>query len=220
MSKRLFADISDNNGPVDLAAYAGAGHRMIAIKASEGVSYTNPRHAVATAEAHRLGLVVVHYHFCRLADGSAVIAEARHFNRTVASHFEVGDILVLDVEDRGAMSQDRLAAYVAAFDRALVGHLGVSPYVYASRSWLTDIQPPIRVGSRRFWVASYGAGVPRLGFHRHRWAHQFTDGSMGAKPHEMAGIGRCDISRLTAYGSADLTVRRRRRRRAGLKVAR
>lgn len=220
MRRTLFADISSNNDSPNLGMYAKAGHRLVAIKATEGQTYNNGGHAREAHRAHDLGLVVAHYHFCRPGAVHDVSAEMRHFWRAVVPVFEPGDLLVLDFEVNQDGQWPSDAAYVAACDRALTSHAGIAPILYCPLGFTHNLVPALRISSRNFWVAAYPGPVRRLGLHRHRWAHQFTDGLVGGKPRSMAGIGRCDVSRLTPWGLADLTVRRARRRRAGLKVAR
>lgn len=220
MNRRYFTDTSSNNGPVDLAAYAKAGHRLIGIKATEGQSYSNPHHANTALAAHSHGLVVIHYHFCRPRGSADVYAEARNFMRHTGPVWQRGDIAVLDLEVRPGEPGFSAARYLLLLANHIEVAHGIKVYVYTGLAYLQESKPALRVGSRMFWIADYGAVPPRLGLRRHRWAHQFSDGQIGAEPHEAAGIGKCDMSRLTSIGLADLAIRRTRRRRHGLKVAR
>lgn len=217
MPSRLFADLSDNNAAFNAHAYASAGHQLVALKASEGVGFTDPKHGPRADQAHHAGLLVAHYHFCRPDTHPDHAGEAETFWAAVKPFEWPGDFLVLDLEvtPRGGMAQ--AAGYLAGFDAALhriSGHRAVG-YTYVS--YLDEAGPRLQVASRRWWIAAYGSKPGRLGAGRHRWAWQYTDGRDGPTPHRFAGIGQCDGSRLFLPASRDVAQRiaRRRHRHAG-----
>lgn len=91
-------DVASYN-PVD---YATAGLSLVIVKATEGSSYLNPKHAaqVATGRAH--GLVVGHYHFNR---PGSVSTQVDYFLAHAAAR--PGDLLVADWEDQGVPYTDK-----------------------------------------------------------------------------------------------------------------
>jgi GH25 family lysozyme M1 (1,4-beta-N-acetylmuramidase) len=192
------ADVSSNNGAVDLHAYAKAGHAAIAIKASEGTGYVNPEHRAQCATAHHYGLTVVHYHFARPGRGD-ISAELALFHRTWLEGWRKGDYLALDLEVNEANS----AWYARAFLGALK-HFGHPAILYTYRSFRTEHLAGVKV--ERLWLADYVAPLSNAG----SWAKQYTDGVNGPEPHRYAGIGQCDGSVLNRTTAAVLWLRKLR----------
>ena len=113
----LFADLSNNNRYFNAARYRRAGHRLVALKASEGDGFVDERHARWSAEAHHAGLAVVHYCYCTPGRGSGRAA-ADLFWSVVDRHFIPGrDRLALDMEVFD--SPGTVSAYLAEADGRL-----------------------------------------------------------------------------------------------------
>ncbi|WP_329171802.1 GH25 family lysozyme [Streptomyces sp. NBC_01477] len=92
---------------IDVASYQSSdysttGLDFVIVKATEGSSYVNPKHAaqIATGRAH--GLVVGHYHFARPGSMSA---QADYF--LAQAGVKAGDILAFDWEDTGVSGADK-----------------------------------------------------------------------------------------------------------------
>jgi GH25 family lysozyme M1 (1,4-beta-N-acetylmuramidase) len=191
------ADVSSNNGAVDLRAYAAAGHAAIAIKASEGTGYVNPGHRAQADEAHRLGLTVVHYHFARPGRGQ-LHAELANFHRTYLAAWRNGDYVCLDLEvTEGA----DVAWYARAFLGALKGY-GHPTILYTYRAFAGEHLQGVRAD--RWWIADYSGALSS----EHAWAKQYTDGQEGPGPHHYAGIGNCDGSVLNVKTALTLWARK------------
>jgi GH25 family lysozyme M1 (1,4-beta-N-acetylmuramidase) len=196
---RLMADVSSNNGAINLAAYAAAGHAGIAIKASEGVGYVNPLHKEWCAEAHWHGLTVVHYHFARPGHLS-VGRELANFHHTWLEGWRQGDMLALDLE----VSEIRdTAGYARAFLQGL-GSFGHPVVLYTYHAFRAEHLAGVKAD--RLWVADYSAPLSS----EHQWAKQYTDGVNGPQPHHYAGIGQCDGSVLNWKTAATWWARKLR----------
>lgn len=192
------ADVSSNNGAINLAAYSQAGHAAIAVKATEGTGYTNPFHKRWCDEAHWHGLTVVHYHFARPRGTTG--AEVAHFRGAWRSAWRKGDFLALDLE----VNEGRdLAGYAAAFLHALEG-FGHPAVLYTYRAFRDEHL--LGVHPKRLWLADYSSPLSN----EHRWAKQYTDGANGPAPHHYAGIGDCDGSVLNVTTAAILAARKLR----------
>lgn len=194
---RLMADISDYQSSFDARAYRRAGHRIIMIKAAEGLSAAGALlHSRRCREAHDEGLIVVHYHYLHGHDG-----EGRFLAERVSGVWKSDDALCADVEiasvSAGAVQQWEGQLRARAFPRI---------FGYSGRSFLTERQAMARTLLKGWVIADYGTlkapnigdrlacgGTPCLG-------RQFTDGLYGSGPHGMSGIGRCDITWLTRKG--------------------
>jgi GH25 family lysozyme M1 (1,4-beta-N-acetylmuramidase) len=197
----LFADLSNNNGDQDTFhghAYKSAGHKVIALKVSEGASFVDPRHAAWAHAAHAAGPAVIHYHFGRPESGNP-IGQATHFHNTVKPHFIKGrDRLCIDLEtSMPAEGRAWLREYEAQLIRLKVDtHNDLVGYTF--KSYFEQGQLTITSGA--WWIAAWGALMREregLGRDQYLWAQQYTDGVHGPEPHTFAGIrGHCDGSTI------------------------
>lgn len=195
----LFADLSNNNGDASAFhghAYKSAGHKVIALKASEGTGFTDPRYAAWAHAAHAAGLAVVHYHFGRPEDGNP-IGQATHFHNTAKPHFIKGrDRLCIDLET--SMPTEG-KAWLGEYETQLA-HLGADIHDdligYTFKSYFEE--GALTIASNAWWIASWGALMREreaLGRNQYLWAQQYTNGVVGPDPHAFAGIrGNCDGS--------------------------
>jgi hypothetical protein len=83
---------------IDVASYQSStpdysGQDFVVVKATEGTSYVNAKHAAQVAAARKAGLVVGHYHFVK---GDGMDAQADYFLTHAAP--QADEILVLDWE--------------------------------------------------------------------------------------------------------------------------
>lgn len=193
-SNRYFADISSNNSFFDAADYRRGGHLLIAIKATQGTGYVNPDYARWVEEAHKAGLVVLHYHFAATQDARA---EAKHFLQTIGPHFKKGKdqtVLDLEVTTQPGYSITDPVNYRKWFDAELFRY-GHRPVLYSYASYLREHGSGLRPASKKIWVADYETH-PKGGWWGNSWAWQFTDGVNGPRPHSCMGIGQCDVSEI------------------------
>jgi glycosyl hydrolase family 25 len=82
--------------------YATSGLDFVFVKATEGSSYVNPKHAGQVATARAAGLVVGHYHFAR---SGSMSAQADHFLAHAGMH--AGDVLAFDWEDQAVSGAEK-----------------------------------------------------------------------------------------------------------------
>jgi GH25 family lysozyme M1 (1,4-beta-N-acetylmuramidase) len=194
------ADISSNDEGFNGHAYKSAGHKVIMIKATEGLTYVNPLYAGWAHAAHAAGLAVAHYHFCRPEQADAG-GQADHFWNAVKPHFLKGrDRLVFDLETGTPTSTD---AYLAELD-ARVGELspGAEPIGYTFLSYLNEAGGRLKLRSKAWLIAAWGALLEERGSlpgGQWLWGQQYTDGQFGPAPHSFAGVrgpggGPCDGS--------------------------
>jgi GH25 family lysozyme M1 (1,4-beta-N-acetylmuramidase) len=200
----LFADVSSNDRAFNGHAYKSAGHKLIAIKATEGDQYVNPNHGAWAHAAHAAGLAVAHYCFCRPENGDPA-GQAVHFWQTVQPHYLRGrDRLVFDVETDTPGNGSR---WLADADSELLRHSGGTPsdqpIGYTFLSYFEQGRPELR--SRAWWLAAWGPVLRErqpLAGGQYLWAQQYTNGAVGPEPHVFAGVtgpgpgGACDGSVL------------------------
>jgi hypothetical protein len=161
--------------------YSTAGLSFVIVKATEGTSYVNPKHAAQVAQGRQHSLVVGHYHFAR---PGSMKAQADYFlNKAKA---KAGDILAFDWEDTGVPDEDKDSwiTYV----RATAPNNRV--ILYCNRDFWLNRDHTSYVGDG-LWIADPGAaaGHPRV---KHSWRfHQYStaggvDHNVGAFADEAA----------------------------------
>lgn len=141
------------------------GLSFVFIKATEGTSYTNPKHDAQVAHARAGGLVVGHYHFVR---PGSMTAQAAYFLGHARPR--AGDVLCLDWEDTRVSGAEK-DTFLRALQATAPGHRAV---LYANRDfWLhRDATSFCAAG---LWIADPSApkGSPRV---THPWLfHQYSE---------------------------------------------
>ena len=196
---RFFADIYSNDPHYDAKAYAVAGHRMIALKATEGKTYYDAPFADRFKASSHLTRWV--YHFARPHSNSPE-DEASNFAKALTKvTLSPDDRLVLDWEDEKFSADGTL--WVQRFVNAMQQQYGHEirvlysggPYIEQTiKQW-----PKSKSGPLRYWHAAYNshpeANVPAIA-KPHLRAVQYTDGKLGLPPYTASGIGPCDMSYL------------------------
>src|SRR4051794_27898733 len=163
----LMVDLSSNNGTPDLRKHYAAGYRVIALKATEGVSYTWSGDARLGDQWHKLGGRVVHYHFAQPGDP---VAQADHFVNAIRGHLGKSDGVVLDAE-RGGVN----GAFARKFIDRVIARLGnVNGMIYGSPSFL-NANGISKYRGWRLWLAEYGPRADVPGSWVTWMAWQFTD---------------------------------------------
>lgn len=185
----LFADLSANNGGVfDARAYRSAGHIAIALKATQGTKFVDPRWSERTTAAHTHRVAVCHYHFCQLDNP---VSEARHFWDTVRPRFNHHvDRLAIDLE---IGEEKDWPHYLTELDTELIRLSGQHAIGYTFASALNR---NLRVSSGLWWAAAWGPDRPATPGAK-LWGWQYAsppyDPSHG--PASAVGIAeRCDMS--------------------------
>jgi len=180
-------DLSSNNGPVNLDALWNAGHRVLALKTSEGTNYAwSGSHDYARRWHAKDGLVV-HYHFLVPGNSASGVAQADYFYNHVKGSLGVGDILVCDAETNGE-SASEVSAFINRVHQHAPNYRGL---VYGTAYFLRDhgIKPSHNWG---LWLASYGS---KPAFTPPGWstwtAWQFTQTG-----HVSGVVGNVDISKI------------------------
>jgi GH25 family lysozyme M1 (1,4-beta-N-acetylmuramidase) len=149
-------DISSNNGgTIDFAKVYAAGIRAVYIKATEGISYTNPYFKKHAAAARAAGLKVGYYHFYQPAKDAT--AQAKYFLSVInglASDMKP----CLDFETAGSLTKATLSTAAKAF-LDYVKSTGISPLIYSYTSFINSYLNS-SVASYPVWVADYKNGSP------------------------------------------------------------
>lgn len=151
-----FADLSHHQATVDLPTYARQ-HDRVALKATEGLRYVDPRFADRWAEAGRLGLARIAYHFAKAINSGA--AEFDHFWAVVgALDWTASDRLCLDSEDTqtpGRAAEHATEFTARAVTRGMPTGLFYTGRWYAQPNGLTASR--LQFGWQQLWLADYTA---------------------------------------------------------------
>lgn len=153
---------------IDVASYQSSrydtdGQDMVVVKATEGTTYRNPKHAAQVGHGREHDLVVGHYHFVRRG---SITAQADYFLNTARP--APGDVLALDWEDTAVSDADK--------DTFLYHLRGLAPrhrvILYCNRDFWVNRDRTAYAGDG-LWIADPDApaGHPRINhswlFHQH-----------------------------------------------------
>lgn len=135
-------------------AFRDAGVRLVILKASQGVSFRDPKYAPRRHLATAAGLKVDAYHFL---DGSAVSTQIAHF--LAAAEPDAGMRLALDCEPNAGAAAGSVAPFYANRAAALLdAKLGRQCLRYTGAGYVTPqrvkLLPDLLNGP--IWLAKYG----------------------------------------------------------------
>jgi lysozyme len=188
----LAVDLSHWDPAYDYAAVKRDGIVGVIYKATEGQSYTDDTYVGQQQAAKAVGLRWGSYHF---ADASSVGGQIDNYLRFAAP--DPDELFCLDWEDNpsgnGMMSLANVKTWIKEIERAL-GREGQC-VIYSgntAKEQIDGVDP--FMGARRLWHAQYGTTLTWQESWKTYWIWQFTDGEYGPEPHEVDGIGRCDIN--------------------------
>lgn len=142
-----------------------AGMSFCFVKATEGVTYVNPRHAAQVAHARAAGVVVGHYHFVN--GNSSMADQVAFFVRQAGAR--AGEILALDWETSSVSSAEK-DDFLKTLKAAAPGHKVI---LYCNSDyWLH--RDASSYAADGLWIAEYNGrpGQPDI---KARWVmHQYT----------------------------------------------
>jgi glycosyl hydrolase family 25 len=156
--------------------FSTAGLAFVIVKATEGTSYVNPRHAGQVAHGREHSLVVGHYHFVRPGSMSAQVS---YFLRHAAPR--AGDVLALDWEDPAVPGEDK-DTFIKDLRAAAPGHRVL---LYCNRDFWLHRDRTSFAGDG-LWIADpdSAAGHPAI---EHSWLiHQYSEA--GGTDHDLAAF--------------------------------
>jgi GH25 family lysozyme M1 (1,4-beta-N-acetylmuramidase) len=162
-----------NGAGINWAAVRGAGHSFAYVKATEGVTYTNPYFAGDWAGIANAGMFRGAYHYARPAlPISTAVDQARYFVSRAGSMTGATDLPgELDLEENGGLSQADLAQWTRTFLSEVTTLTGKRPLVYTGR-W--------------FWNANIGAYGDDIGRDYILWTADYNcqrqDGTLFCDP--------------------------------------
>ena len=152
-------DVSRFQGDIDWAKVAGDGISFAFIRATQGMTYTDPKFAANWKGANDAGITCGAYHF--LQPGDAGSSQAKHFLKVV--RLEPGHLLpVVDVETMGHEDNAEMVNELMDFLKEIKRQTGLDAIVYASPNFFKrHIAPRLTQPLKNpFWIAQYGVSKP------------------------------------------------------------
>jgi GH25 family lysozyme M1 (1,4-beta-N-acetylmuramidase) len=146
----------NNSATINWSSVKAGGASFAFAKATQSTGFVDPMFAKNWAGMKSAGLVRGAYHFFDPAASAS--AQASFFLRTVGP-VSPGDLLVLDFETTGGLSDATLASNAMTFLGAVKSATGLTPLLYASSEFLSNFGP---LGAYPLWVADYGPSCPLL----------------------------------------------------------
>lgn len=151
-------DVSAYQSNIDFNKVKRAGIEVAYIKATEGISYTNPylrKHAVVAKAA---GVKVGFYHFFRARSVANAVQQAQHFVNAI-SGLSYDCKLALDIETTESLGKSALNSYAKAFLDRVALLIGKTPVLYSYTSFINSYLTSA-LNSYPLWVADYRSGSP------------------------------------------------------------
>jgi len=147
----------NSRGTISWTQVKAAGQSFVYLKATEGVSYTNPYYAANSRDANTAGLLRGAYHFARPDSSSGdAVAEARYFVGVTGTSLTGQLPPALDIEDSGGLSASALVTWTKAFLDEVERLTGRVPVIYTGPSfWQTYTGNSTAFARYPLWIAHY-----------------------------------------------------------------
>jgi lysozyme len=154
-------DVSHFQGTVDWQQVFRAGYAFAFIKATDGITYTDPMFATNWSGAKTAGLLRGAYHFFEANDDPQ--QQAENFLNVVT--FEAGDLPpVLDVESSSTSNQVSTATIIqniTAWLQTVQKATGLTPILYTNSGYWNGLATT-EFSAYPLWIAEYGVASPTL----------------------------------------------------------
>jgi lysozyme len=147
--------------PIDWAAVRAAGYQFTFVKATEGVSITDPFLNILVPGARSAGLLAGVYHICWPEDNTAA-AEAAAFLQAAGQYITPGFLVpVLDIEPRYNIGGAAMIRWIDEWADIVRAAKGANPVIYCSASVAAGLHKadPGIDGRYRLWIAGYTASA-------------------------------------------------------------
>jgi lysozyme len=152
-------DVSDHQGTVDWNAVQQAGKVFAFIKATDGITYTDPDFATNWIGAKAAGLLCGAYHFYETNDDPTAQAE----NFLSAVQLEPGDLPpVVDIEaTKSGQSAAQIVQDLQTWLDVIEQATGRVPIIYTNPTYWGSLGTSA-FGRYPLWIAEYGVSSPKL----------------------------------------------------------
>ena len=187
----IVVDLSHWDPAYDYGAVSDAGIVGVIFKATEGSSYTDSTYVSQQQAAKKKGLSWGAYHF---ADSSSVTKQIDNFMKFACP--DPDELFCLDWEDNGGnvMSLSDAKTWITEVENQLDREGQCVLYSGNTAKETLGDNVNTFMGARRLWLCQYSTTPTWQKSWDKPWLWQFTDGNYGPTPHEIDGIGACDIN--------------------------
>lgn len=176
-------DVSNNNGSIDWATVVRCGPQFAVIKATEGTYFVDGFFNQNWQQAAANGLVRGAYAFARPSSDTGAQDAQFFLNTVLPQGLNVGDFLVLDLEDTLVSSTADLLAYALNWLQTVQAEVGFRPLIYTGH-WYSqphDLEGSTALEQYGLWMADYTLTIPAPIYNWSFWAMwQYT--SSGVMP--------------------------------------
>jgi lysozyme len=200
-------DVSNHQDRIDWSRVKADGIVFAYIKASEGMTFADPKYQAHVTGARSVGIRTGAYHFARPDTNSTdpardARAEADWFLTLVRPR--AGDLLpALDLETAG-LHDDEMIVWTRAWLDRVRSALGARPLLYTYPYFWEHMGQTTAFRLYPLWIANYGVSEPMLpaGWRRYTIWQYSASGSVDGIP------GRTDMNRLAeGITLSDITYR-------------
>lgn len=147
-------DVSNYQGHVDWQAVLASGRAGGIVKASEGVTYTDPTFASNWQALGTLDAVRGAYHFARPTESNPQTQAARFCS--IVNARQPADILVLDLE----VGTGNLSPWALGFLQEVERLTGVIPWIYSYAPFIKSHLTDPALADYPLWLAAYQQNPP------------------------------------------------------------
>lgn len=181
-------DVSHYQGHIDWDKVAGADKiSYVYLKATEGASLVDETYERNLSEARRVGLSVGSYHFYR----PNVDWRTQLKNLTAVVKREDQDLVpIIDIEHRGAVSEEKFIADLASFIKEVTNYYGKKPLLYTYHNFYNKHLSG-RFKDYHWMIARYRSDSPTLNDGKDYIMWQYT--STGSIPGVRGNVDRSKI---------------------------
>jgi lysozyme len=188
-------DVSNHQDRIDWSRVKADGITFAFVKASEGMTFADPKYDAHVAGAKSVGIKTGAYHFARPDTNSTdaardARAEADWFLSLAAPRS--GDLLpALDLET-GGLPESQMVVWTRAWLDRVRKAIGVRPLVYTYPYFWEQMGQTKAFRTYPLWIANYGVSEPTLpgGWRRYAVWQYSASGTVDGIP------GRTDLDRL------------------------
>lgn len=146
-------DVSHHQGEIDWSVVAKENNiSFVYIKASEGATLQDSKHHYNTTQAQEVGLPVGSYHYFH--PNAPVAAQYENFMNVVSQHTQEL-IPVIDIEERGGLTNTQICDSLQKFSDMLTLQWGVRPIIYCDQNYYNRTLHP-QFSNHTLWIARYG----------------------------------------------------------------
>lgn len=167
--KKLYVDISEHNGNVDIAKMKASGVQGVIIRSSWGHFVVDKQLANNVRKCKECGMPFGLYHYSYADTHQNAMIEAVEFNKLINQHKPTLPV-ALDMEDadhwkeKNGVTDAMNLVTISVFKEVIEKSAGHYLMLYMSKSWFDRLTPldPKLINSLDKWLAHWGIGSPSL----------------------------------------------------------